>query len=135
MPQQFDDPVQDSIWRTVLALNDCWTEHGAAGLEEYFHREMVAIGPAERQRIEGGEACVRAWTAFASGVQILHFREIDPRIHVLGDTATVVYYYDMAYVAGEETVRAGGRDLMVFFRENGKWKLVADHFSPNPSRV
>jgi len=128
----FDNPEKAAVWQTILDLNDCWREGHPEDLANYFHRDMIAITPGARERIEGGIACAASWTAFARGVKTHWFRESDPWIEVRGDMAVVAYYYDMEFERAGESVRASGRDLFVLVRENGRWLAIADHFSPDP---
>lgn len=126
------DQARREVWETLRKLNDCWTKADGKELVHYFHEQMVAITPTDRHRREGREACVAGWVAFASHANIHHWREIDPRIQLHGDTAIVTYYFDMAFDMGGQTIQMGGRDLFVFVKEAGKWWAVADQFSPYP---
>ncbi len=128
----FTDPVRREIWDTVRAMNDAWTQGDPGELAKYFHRDMVAVAPTQRHRIEGGAACVAAWKAFRDAARILRWEVRDPVIHVHGDAAVVAYEYDLSYETGGRTIETGGRDLFFFVRERGKWWVVADQFSPYP---
>ena len=124
--------AQREVWKTLRNLNDCWTKADGKDLVQYFHEQMVAITPTDRLRREGRDACVAGWMAFAQCAKIHHWREIDPRIQIFGDTAIVSYYFDMSFDMGGPTLQMGGRDLFTFVKESGKWWAVADQFSPYP---
>lgn len=124
--------AQREVWETLRNLNDCWTKADGKDLVHYFHEQMVAITPTDRLRREGRDACVAGWMAFAQCAKIHHWREIDPRIQIFGDTAIVSYYFDMSFDMGGPTIQMGGRDLFTFVKESGKWWAVADQFSPYP---
>jgi len=130
---QFADPIKEQVWQTLQALNRAWTQGRPEDLVDYFHPNMVAITPTDRLRVEGGEACVAGWKAFADAAKIHYWREMQPDVRVFGDTAVVSYYYDMSFDMGGKTVHAEGRDMFVFVKENGKWWAVADQFSAYPS--
>ena len=134
MATQFDDQLKQEVWRTLRALNDAWTEGNPKDLTNYFHKDMVAITATDRERLEGRDACVAAWSAFAQAARIHHWREGDPKIQIYGDTAVVTYYFDMSFDMGGRKVDMGGRDMFVFVRQNGKWWAVADQFSPYPQQ-
>ena len=127
-----EDPVKNEVWQTVLKLNDCWSEGHPEDLPNYFHRDMIAITPASRERTGGGQACVASWTAFARAAKTNYFRESEPWIEVRGDMAAAAYHYEMEFEMEGKNVRLSGRDLMVLVREGGRWQLIADHFSPDP---
>lgn len=129
----FTDPVQQDIWATLRALNDAWTQGDPDDLARYFHRNMIAITATERERINGGAACVAGWKGFATSTRIHHWTEIDPVIHVYGDSAVVAYDFDMSFDMNGQTVHMGGRDMYFFVKEGGRWWAVADQYSAYPA--
>jgi len=133
MTTRFDDPVKREIWTTVRKMNDAWTKGNPDDLVGYFHRDMIAITATERNRIDGGADCVAGWKGFANAAQIHRWEEIDPVIHVYGDSAVVTYYYDMAFDMGGQSMELGGRDMFFFVKEDGRWWAVADQFSAYPA--
>lgn len=133
MTTDFDDPVKQEIWATVRAMNDAWTIGNADDLVKFFHRDMVAITATDRHRLDGGAACVAGWKGFAEAARIHRWREVDPVIHVYGNSAVVAYDFDMSFDMGGQTIDMGGRDLFFFVKEAGRWWAVADQFSPYPA--
>jgi hypothetical protein len=92
MPITFSDPIKKEIWTTVRALNDAWTKGNPDDLVKFFHRDMVAITATDRNRLDGGTACIAGWKAFSKAARIHRWEEVDPIIHVYGDSAVVAYY-------------------------------------------
>lgn len=133
MTIHFDDPTQQEIWATLRALNDAWTKGNPDDLAGFFHRDMVAITPTDRNRLDGGAACIAGWKGFAEAAHIHRWEEVDPVIHVYGDSAVVAYDFDMSFDRGGQTIDMGGRDMFFFVREAGRWWAVADQFSPYPA--
>lgn len=124
--------VKADIWRTVQDLNRLWTiEDDSDKLAEYFHKNMVAVTPTDRQRLEGREACVAAWKAFSERTRIYSWNEIDPRIDLFGDGAfaVVTYYYEISFDSGGKRLEHGGRDMMCLVLDEERWWVVADQFS------
>lgn len=129
----FADPIKQEIWETVRAMNDAWTKGDPDALANFFHRDMVAITPTERKRLDGGAACIAGWKGFCHAACIHRWEEIDPVIHVYGDSAVVAYYFDMSFDLGGKTINLEGRDMFFFVKEGKRWWAVADQFSPNPA--
>jgi hypothetical protein len=129
----FADPIKQEIWATVRAMNDSWTKGNPDDLSRFFHRDMVAITATDRHRLEGGAACVAGWKGFCRAVCIHRWEEIDPVIHVYGNSAVVAYYFDMSFDMGGNTINTRGRDMFFFVKEGEKWWAVADQFSPYPA--
>lgn len=129
----FQDATKREIWETVRKLNDSWTKGNGKELINYFHKNMVAVTPTDRNRLEGQAACVASWSGFASAAKIHYWEEIDPKIELYGNTAVITYYFDMSFDMGGQTTKMGGRDMLVFIKEGGKWLAIADQFSPYPN--
>ena len=129
----FADPIKQEIWATVRAMNDSWTKGNPDDLFRFIHRDMVAITATDRNRLDGGAACIAGWKGFCSAAHIHRWEEIDPVIHVYGNSAVVVYYFDMSFDMGGNTINMGGRDMFFFVKEGEKWWAVADQFSPYPA--
>jgi uncharacterized protein (TIGR02246 family) len=128
--------VKDEVWQTIQDMNRAWTVEGdAQRLRDYFHKEMVAITPAGRRRLEGREACVAGWMGFVEAVRIHYWKEMEPDVQLYGDGrfAVATYYWEMSYDMGGQTIKSSGRDMFVLVNEDGKWWIVADQFSMYPS--
>jgi hypothetical protein len=132
MPLTFSDPIKQEIWTTVRSMNDAWTKGNPDDLVKFFHRDMVAITATERNRLDGGAACIAGWKAFSNAARIHRWEEVDPIINVYNDSAVVAYYFDMSFDMNGQTINMGGRDMLFFVKENGKWWAVADQFSSYP---
>lgn len=107
--------AKEEVWQTIQTLNRLWTVEGNADeLREYFHRDMVAITPTDRNRLEGRDACVAGWKAFATAAKIHYWKETDPRVDLYGNDsfAVVTYYFDMSFEMGGQTVKMGGRYVL-----------------------
>ena len=126
------DQKEREVWHIVQQLNKAWTTGNPEALKDFFHRDMVAITATDRLRLEGKEACIASWKAFSDAAKIHYWKEIDPKIRLYGDTAVVTYYFDMSFDMGGQSITMGGRDMFVMVREEGKWWVVADQFSPYP---
>ncbi|MCK4574429.1 MAG: nuclear transport factor 2 family protein [candidate division Zixibacteria bacterium] len=124
--------IQKQVWETVKKLNQCWSAGDPDDLKEYFHERMVVFTPSDQKRLEGGQTCVASWKEFAELVEIVSWNETDPNIQIYGDTAVVTYYYELIGRMNDKPAEMCGRDMMTLVKENGRWWLVADQFSPYP---
>ncbi len=131
-----ESEIKEEIWQTIQALNRAWTIEGNAdALKNYFHRDMVAIIPTNRERLEGRDACIASWKAFVDATKINNWKEINPKVQIYDNKfAVVTYFFDISFDMGGEPIKMGGRDMFVLVKEDGKWWVVADQFSPYPQR-
>ena len=135
MNTQFTDPIKAELWRFIKEMNSAWTKENAPEkLIEYFHERMIVLNPVQNERIEGGKACVSAWTGFVKATNIIKWEEINPIIEIYGEGnfAVVSYYFDMIYEMGGIKIDMKGRDLFALVKENSKWLIISDEFSANP---
>lgn len=131
-PISFADPVQREIWATLRALNDAWTLGHPDDLADYFHPQMIAVTPVDRLRRDGAPDCIAGWKSFAEATVIDRWQEFDPLIRVYGDAAVASYYYEIDFEMGGKRIVQSGRDLFFLVRDDGRWWVVADQFSPYP---
>jgi hypothetical protein len=113
-------------------MNDAWTKGNPDDLDQYFHRDMVAITPSDNHRLDGGAACIAGWKGFVDSARIHRWEEIEPVIHIYGDSAVVAYYYSMTVEMSDEILELEGRDMLFMAKEDGRWWVVADQFSSYP---
>ncbi|MCD4751916.1 MAG: nuclear transport factor 2 family protein, partial [Anaerolineaceae bacterium] len=128
--------TQGQIWEMIQEMNRKWTvENNTDALKNYFHKDMVAITPADFRRIEGGENCVAGWKNFTNNTKIHFWKETEPKVQVYGEGkfAVVTYYFDMSFDMGEQTINMKGRDMFSLVNENEKWLVVADQYSQFPN--
>ena len=128
--------TQKEVWQTILEMNKLWTvENKAEELVNYFHENMVAITPSDKFRREGQLSCVAGWKGFTDMAKINYWNEIDPRIDIYGNElfAIVTYRFEMSFEINTQTIEMSGRDMFSLVKEDGKWWIVADHYSVTPN--
>jgi ketosteroid isomerase-like protein len=130
-----NETIKSEVWKTVQEANKAWTVDGKIGeLNKYFHKDMVAITPNNSKRLKGQAACLLGWQEFAKMAKTNYFTEIEPLIRLYCDNnaAVVTYSYEGSFIMGGQTMILRGRDMMTLVKENGRWWIVADQFSPMP---
>ncbi|MDP4174819.1 MAG: nuclear transport factor 2 family protein [Bacteroidota bacterium] len=116
----------------VQKMNKCWTEGDPCLVDNYFHEKMVAMNPSQSGRILGKEACVNGWVGFNKSTSIKSWKEIDPLVEIFNsDTAIVTYNFEILYDMNGISYDIKGKDMFTLIKENGKWWIVANHFSMN----
>lgn len=125
--------TEKEVLKFIQDMNRCWTESKPEDLNNYFHTNMVAITPTDKNRLEGKAACMAGWTVFAKNTKIHSWKEREHKIQLYENTAIVTYYFDISFSMGGQTINMSGRDMFTLIKENGKWWVVADQFSPFPA--
>ena len=130
-----EEQVKEEVWQTLEALSTAWaTDGNTEALKDYFHETMVAITPSDRERLEGRDACIAAWKSFVDAAEIHSWRDYDPKVQLYGDGkfAVVTCYWEMSYEMDGREYDSSGRDMVVLVKEDSRWWVVADKFSPFP---
>lgn len=122
----------DAVRRAVQQISEAWRTGHPEKLHEFFHADMVIVGPGYQELGRGREACVRGYEDFLRGATIHEYRESAPVVRAWEGTAVAHYDWEMAYEVNGQSSREVGTDLFVFARENGRWLAVwrALQFAP-----
>jgi hypothetical protein len=131
-----ENRVRQDVWQTIIKMNKLWTvDNKVEELATYFHENMVAITPTDKFRREGQSSCVAGWKSFTDVAKINYWKEIDPRIDLYGNDlfAIVTYRFEMSFDVNGQIIEMSGRDMFSLVKENNKWWIVADQYSPTPN--
>jgi ketosteroid isomerase-like protein len=127
---------REEVIATIRAMNRCWTEGwNEAQFRQYIHPDAVAIVPTTSGRLEGQEAYVAGWRAFAEASVIHEWRETDHKVQIYNGakSAVVTYLFTISFVTGVQKQTMQGRDMVFLIKQGRKWQVVADQFSPDPA--
>lgn len=123
------------IETTLREMNRIWTEAwDEKKFWEYIHPDAVAIVPTTSGRLEGRDQYVAGWRDFAGMARIHEWNESGFRIaiYAAGQCAVATYFFTIRFaVAGIEQVMKG-RDMFFLVKEQDRWLVAADQFSPEP---
>jgi len=128
--------VEEEIVSTLKNMNRCWTETwDEEGFRQYIHPDAVAIVPTTPGRLEGQEAYIAGWKGFATSATIRAWTETDHRVQIYADgkCAVVTYLFSINFTMGGQEQAMWGRDMLFLIRENDRWFVTADQFSPEPA--
>jgi uncharacterized protein (TIGR02246 family) len=126
---------REEVRQLLKRISDAWRTGQPGKLHEYFHEDMVIVGPGYREMGTGREACVQSYEEFLRNATIQEYKESEPVVRAWGNTAIATYDWEMAYEMNGRAGREVGTDLFVFGRENDRWVAIwrAIHFGPKAS--
>lgn len=125
----------DEVIGTIREMNRCWTgTWNEKEFREYIHPDAVAIVPTTPGRLEGRDAYVAGWRAFADQARIIAWEETghQVRLHAADLSAVVTYFFSIRFDMGGQEHVMRGRDMFFLNRVGKRWLVVADQFSPEP---
>jgi ketosteroid isomerase-like protein len=119
----------------VREMNRAWTgSWDEKKFAEFIHPDAVAIVPTTPGRLEGRDQYVTGWKSFAGMAQIHEWVETSHRVTVYasGICAVVTYFFTIRFAIGGNEQLMKGRDMLFLVKEQGRWLVAADQFSPEP---
>jgi len=129
--------VNDVI-ATIREMNRCWTETwDDQAFGRFIHPDAVAIAPTTPGRLEGRNAYIAGWQAFAEAATIHAWEETGHRVTFFcrGTCAVVTYFFTIRFTMAGREIAMKGRDMFTLVRQGGRWLVAADQFSPEPVQV
>jgi ketosteroid isomerase-like protein len=127
---------KNQVIEMIRSMNHCWTDSwDEEGFRQYIHPDAVAIVPTTPGRLEGREEYVAGWKGFAASAMIHAWTETDHLVQIYagGKCAVVTYLFSITFGMGGQELAMQGRDMFFLVREEGRWLVVADQFSPEPA--
>lgn len=109
---------------TLRRINQAWLDGRINDLVPFVHPDIVIVIPGFVGRAEGRDALLGGFRDFCENAAVHEFREHDLEVDVVGDTAVVMFRYEMVYERSGERYRATGRDLWVLQLEADEWRAV-----------
>jgi uncharacterized protein (TIGR02246 family) len=129
------NPDTEEIGRLVRNINEAWKQGRAEQLHDFFHRDIVMVGPGYQELLRGRAACVESYREFGANAKVHDHTESEMKINVWGGTAVCTYKWVMTYERAGERSRETGTDQFVFTREQGKWLAVYRYIYFEPAKA
>ncbi len=135
MNEKEKSALKNEIMQMLKSFDKLYAREGKDDeFNNFLHEEVFAITPDEAKRVNGRINCINTWKKRYAGKKIYSWNAHDHEIHLYGkgEFAVMSYYFDMVYDVKGKKTNYKGRDMIVLVKENGKWLIVADQFSPSP---
>jgi ketosteroid isomerase-like protein len=119
---------QSEIRAAVMSIKSDIESSNIDGLQA-AHLEsdkFTKFGPRifERQDVANTN---KTEAAFFGALTHTNYEVRDLKIDVFGDVGIATYYPDVSFVRDGRSVKAGGRQTLVFVRTESGWKIVHEH--------
>jgi len=119
-----DESIRENAAAAMHQINQAWLNGRVDDLAPLVHPEIVMVLPDFAAKVQGRERFLAGFRDFCQNAAIQDFREQDQQVDVIGDTAVIMFRYEMVYVRSGQRYRANGRDLWVFERQKGAWIAI-----------
>lgn len=123
MGPTWDTEDQKDVWRAMERITGAWVENRLDSLRALFHERMVIVAPG-LGRAEGRDASIQTFEEFLGQATVQDFQMEPAGVDVFGDTAIVLYNFDIRYEMKGEEHHDRGQDLFVFTKKDDEWLAV-----------
>ncbi|MEV7323994.1 nuclear transport factor 2 family protein [Streptomyces sp. NPDC093970] len=127
----------DAVLAAADALVAAFAEGRTDDYFDAFSADACFVFHTTERRLESTEEYRALWRTWSEedGFRVLACESADRRLQLFGDTAVFTHSVTtrVSTRAGEETVRE--RETIVFHRtgDDGDWRAVHEHLSPDPA--
>lgn len=108
----------------VARINDAWRTGRTDDLADYFHPDMVIVGPGFEVLARGADACVASYRDFLRVSVVHEYRESKLTVRETDGVAVATYSWEMDYEQTGKRSREAGTDLFVLRRHGESWRAV-----------
>jgi hypothetical protein len=112
------------VQQALERINAAWRTARCDELGEYFHADMIIVGPGYQELGRGREACVASCRDFMRSAEVRAFRESKLTVREWSTTAIATYEWEMEFLQTGALHREMGTDLFVFERQGEEWLAV-----------
>jgi ketosteroid isomerase-like protein len=126
----------NEVLETIREMNRCWTGvWDGQAFGRFIHPDAVAIAPTTPGRLEGRDAYIAGWRTFADAATVHAWEESGHRVRLFcrGTCAVVTYFFTIRFTMAGQEIAMRGRDMFTLVRQDGRWLVAADQFSPEPA--
>jgi ketosteroid isomerase-like protein len=127
------NPDTEEIGRLVRNINEAWKQGRAEQLHDFFHRDIVMVGPGYQELLRGRAACVESYREFGANAKVHDHTESEMKINVWGGTAVCTYKWVMTYErAANAAARRGPTSLYSPASRASGLRCIATFISSRP---
>jgi len=122
-----------SALQTILGIEkEMVRDFNAGKIDEllgHFHPRVVGFSSTQQERIAGHAAMKKTFNYYFQASSRMKYQISQPQVQVMGDAAVATFYWTVELGAGRPRHLIKGRGTHVYAHQQGKWRIVHEHFS------
>ena len=116
--------AQKNIRQVIDRIHDLWFKKEYDEIGDLLSEDVVIATPGFGKRIHGRAAYVQSYRDYDQSAITREFSPGVPEIDVVGGTAVAVCPFYVVYELEGKEYQEKGRDILVFSRAAGEWKVA-----------
>jgi len=117
-------PDRQAIRQAVERINGLWLAGRYDEIGDFLAEDVVIAPPGSDQRVKGRKAYVQSYRDYDRAAVTRDFVPEEPQVDVVGSVAVAVCPFAIEYDMQGVTHREKGRDILVFTRVEGEWRVA-----------
>lgn len=112
------------VGQAVKSINEHWLNKEYEKIGDYVSDTVVLFPPGSEKQILSREGYIQSYRDYDLSAATREFSTEAPDIEIYGDAAVAVCPFHVEYELNGKIYQERGRDILVFSRSDGHWKLV-----------
>lgn len=123
------EDVRAEILQMEQTLVDAFNERDIDQILTVFAPDLTGFSSTQHMRLASLDELRKTFEYYFSQAPKVDYIISDPQMKHFGDTAVLTFYWAVRMRNGKKRKPIEGRGTHVFFRKDGKWRIVHEHFS------
>ena len=108
---------------------EAFNEKNISALLNFFSDKISGFSSTEHDRFNSKTELKKTFEYYLTEADTVNYEIIDPSVTEVEELAILSFYWRVTLKTGNKRVEIPGRGTHVYHRENGRWKIVHEHFS------
>ena len=115
---------EEAIRKIIERINENWLAARYEEIGRNIDPDAVVAPPGSPARIAGRDAYVASYREYDGMARTHEFRMETSQIDLIGDVAVAITPFFVDYEIAAGRYRESGREILVFRRNAGEWRVV-----------
>lgn len=116
--------MNKKIEKFIEQFSQSWMFGDLEKTGDLLSENVVFLAPDLKTEIGGRAKCLQSFAEYLEKAKTKTFEVSNKKIHVWGNTSTVVIDYYVEYELGGQDYKENGTEFWTLQKQKGEWKLV-----------
>jgi ketosteroid isomerase-like protein len=123
------ESIEKLIIETEEKQVDAFNQADVDKILGFFDPDIVCFSSTKHERLVGQDALRGTFEYYLKEAEKVEYSISEPSVQLYGDTAILTFYWLVTLINGAKRREIHGRGSHVYFKRDGEWKIVHEHFS------
>jgi ketosteroid isomerase-like protein len=123
------DKLLNELVNIEYQCAEAFNKKSVPAILNFFSDHINGFSSTEHDRFNSKTELKKTFEYYLSEAETVNYEIIDPSVTEAGEVAILSFYWRVTLKTGNKRMEIPGRGSHVFHRENGKWRIIHEHFS------